>query len=377
MLAMLDFAKPATSIPHIREDTWIGNRTLFVVHCSATKSSEKAPAAHLYSSDRFSAHVKFATAVSGHYVVASGKYGLLYPSSTIETYDQHLFSGDTVHLEKWRSLCRGFLEKATSEQSFDNITVLGDSDYAERLFLQLQDLTSIPVIRISLSAEKIERLTERIKNRRRRLLAFYRSMRLTMPIDNWLAEKLPEKGVYYFLDPSEPSSVFRDAPRLVRIGTHGVSRGSRATLRQRLRTHFGTKGGLGNHRSSIFRLHVGECLLRRARLSSKVPTWGSAMPTNSRDLEREREIESEVSAYIRSLLVGVRDVPGISDKCNRRAQIEYREISDCTADRIILDKSTPDWLGNFSMRPQIRASGLWNVSLVGQPTINPVQLELL
>jgi hypothetical protein len=68
---------------------------------------------------------------------------------------------------------------------------------------------------------------------------------------------LPKQGVYFFFDEREKTAFSKTIPRLVRIGTHGVSVGSTATLRSRLRTHLGTRSALGNHRGSVFRLHVG------------------------------------------------------------------------------------------------------------------------
>ncbi len=66
--------------------------------------------------------------------------------------------------------------------------------------------------------------------------------------DGW-----PVRGVYFFFEAGEYR---RDGvtPRVVRVGTHAVSRGSRATLWNRLRGHKAKQSGGGNHRGSIFRL---------------------------------------------------------------------------------------------------------------------------
>ena len=60
-----------------------------------------------------------------------------------------------------------------------------------------------------------------------------------------LAEELPKQGVYFFFDDDEKTKFSSVIPRLVRVGTHGVSSGSVATLRNRLRTHLGTRAGAG------------------------------------------------------------------------------------------------------------------------------------
>jgi hypothetical protein len=80
----------------------------------------------------------------------------------------------------------------------------------------------------------------------------------------------PDRGVYFFFEPGE---LRRDGtPRVVRVGTHAVSAGSRTRLWQRLRAHRGNRDGRGNHRGSVFRRHVGEALLRRDQATH--PSWG-------------------------------------------------------------------------------------------------------
>ena len=86
---------------------------------------------------------------------------------------------------------------------------------------------------------------------------------------------MPESGVYLFLDEHEQRLKDLDQLRIVRVGTHGVAAGSKASLRNRMRTHFGTAAGEGNHRSSIFRLHAGRSLIN-ARLVTAIDSLGCA-----------------------------------------------------------------------------------------------------
>ena len=44
----------------------------------------------------------------------------------------------------------------------------------------------------------------------------------------------PERGVYFFFEPSEARKESGVGPRVVRVGTHALGTGSRSTLRQRL-----------------------------------------------------------------------------------------------------------------------------------------------
>ena len=65
----------------------------------------------------------------------------------------------------------------------------------------------------------------------------------------------PERGIYFFLEPGEFRSDFGDGLRVVRVGTHAVTSGSRRKLWTASDKHKGTnRPSGGNHRGSIFRL---------------------------------------------------------------------------------------------------------------------------
>jgi hypothetical protein len=85
----------------------------------------------------------------------------------------------------------------------------------------------------------------------------------------------PTRGLYFFFEDGE----FRDdgeALRVVRVGTHAVSNGSRTKLWHRLHTHLGHADGRGNHRGSIFRKRVGEALLSIGEYPDHMhSTWGA------------------------------------------------------------------------------------------------------
>ena len=57
----------------------------------------------------------------------------------------------------------------------------------------------------------------------------------------------PKRGVYFFFDEAESRSDSGDGIRLVRVGTHALTSGSKSTLRQRLGQHRGTLSGGGSH----------------------------------------------------------------------------------------------------------------------------------
>ena len=134
----------------------------------------------------------------------------------------------------------------------------------------------------------------------------------------------PERGVYFFREPGEHRSGLPGGSRIVRVGTHGVSGGSKSSLLGRLRAHRGSLDGGGNHRGSIFRLHVGAALLARDReVIEELPTWakGSSAPRliRANEAAHERRVSEKIGA-MSVLWVDVPDDPGPG---SRRAYIEF------------------------------------------------------
>ena len=177
---------------------------------------------------------------------------------------------------------------------------------------------------------------------------------------NW-----PKRGVYFFFEDGELRT---DAvtPRVVRAGTHAL-KPSRSSMWKRLSQHRGPVGGSmpggGNHRGSIFRLHVGSALLATGDWPDSIRgTWGheSSAPLDVR--QNEYPLELEVSNHIRSMpfiWVEVDDPPGHESD---RGVIEAGTIALLGAGtRQSIDEPSTEWLGRQSDREAIRESGLWNV----------------
>ena len=173
---------------------------------------------------------------------------------------------------------------------------------------------------------------------------------------NW-----PKRGVYFFFENGEKRSRSGNDPRIVRVGTHAVSSGSRTTLWNRLSTHRGpAKTGGGNHRGSIFRLLVGEALIERDP-ECRVDTWGKGPSAPSDVRIAESRLERAVSSLIGEmpfLWLEVDDSPGPE---SRRAYIERNSIALLSNySGAHADPSPDNWLGNCSPRKKVRLSGLWN-----------------
>jgi hypothetical protein len=185
----------------------------------------------------------------------------------------------------------------------------------------------------------------------------------------------PLRGVYFFFEDGE----FRDdvvTPRVTRVGTHALGP-SKSTLWRRLSQHKGNVGGShpggGNHRGSIFRLHVGSALLTTGDWPASIQaTWGKGSTAGAEIRHEEYPLEVAVSQHIGTmpfLWLGIDDEPSIGSD---RGVIETGAISLLSnRDRSAIDSPSNSWLGRKADRPAIRESGLWNVKHVNDlPTVD-------
>lgn len=184
----------------------------------------------------------------------------------------------------------------------------------------------------------------------------------------------PLRGVYFFQEPGEDRRGASITPRIVRVGTHAVSRGSKSKLWGRLRAHRGGRDLSGNHRGSIFRLHVGAALLQRGR--DDLPTWSVGRSASREVRQKEMEHERRVSEHIGSMSVLWIDVPDDPGPGSQRAIIERGAIALLSNQLSPKDLPSENWLGLHSTRPEIRQSGLWNLNHVND-TADAEFLDLL
>jgi hypothetical protein len=175
--------------------------------------------------------------------------------------------------------------------------------------------------------------------------------------DSW-----PERGVYFFFEPGEQSSQSGNGLRVVRVGTHCISKkGSKTTLWKRLSQHKGTSTGEGNHRRSIFRHWVGDALACRDT-GLCIDTWADRNASGRLAKENERNLERRVSEYIRNMPFLWLDVDDASGTSSMRAFIERNAISLLSnfGNTSPIDPPSAEWLGRYSSSNEIRSSGLWN-----------------
>lgn len=173
--------------------------------------------------------------------------------------------------------------------------------------------------------------------------------------------KWPEKGIYFFFDPNEYRSQSTEL-RVVRVGTHMVSTGAKSIFWRRLYTHRGPTSGYGNHRGSIFRLHVGAAMIQKAKGRIHVPTWGVGQSALKEIRNQELILEKKVSDYIGRLLFLWINIPDSAGAQSDRAYIEKNAIGLLSGSGRYVDIPSKGWLGHYSPRIEIRESGLWNLN---------------
>jgi uncharacterized protein DUF6884 len=346
------------------------SRTVCIVSCTAHKRDTRMPAENLYSSDLFYKSRRFAQANFDSWLILSAKHGLIKPDQVIEPYDCNLGSLSAVERA---TLSKKVFRQASllSIEDGARLTSICGEDYED--LLDEAGITFVRRLEFALPiGKKIKALgeaTDPCKSQDHLEAAYKTIARLAksskpLRLKEVVGQAMPQAGVYLFFDEREKRMKDLSSLRVVRVGTHGVASGSKATLRNRMRTHFGTGSGDGNHRSSIFRLHVGRSFLN-AQLASSVGSWG-AMESDKSVLLAERQLEQIVSKYLSELYVALIDVPGMSDKTNDRAYIEQNLIALFSNKCKPLDPPGYQWLGSHSDKREIRKSGLWNVNHVGQ-----------
>lgn len=178
----------------------------------------------------------------------------------------------------------------------------------------------------------------------------------------------PERGVYFFCEHGETRSGSGAGFRVVRVGTHAITKGSKTKLWGRLAQHKGTADLGGNNRGSVFRLLVGAALSAKDSNLS-IPTWGKGRYSQA-IRETEHLLETAVSRYIGSmplLWLSIQDAPSPD---SRRKYIERNSIallSQASLEQgLRIDPPSDSWLGLSCPHADVRRSGLWNCDHVNE-----------
>jgi hypothetical protein len=344
-----------------------------VLGCTRKKRAEPASANELYISRRFKASLRLVRALDAPYAILSGKHGIVSPEATLEPYDLNLADVSSAKRRLWAGKV---LKQLRSRGKGRKITLLATPDYTTPL-VEINKESDLPLALETpwVQLEKPDRLVWldeafRFASRIRDLRMFYswiderRRTGHVFHFQTLASQAVPKRGVYIFLDRREPNFLGAQ-PRIVRIGTHAVSLGSKATLRGRLRNHLGPANEIGNHRGSIFRLHVGRAMLEANTGLDRLPSWGEGQDASPHIKAAESGHELAVSRYLQELEVALIEIDDEPTKDSLRASVEAQLVALCTESMQTIDSPTPDWLGLQSPVAVIRQSGLWNIRGVG------------
>jgi len=344
-------------------------------------------AERLYNSPLFKGARDYGKARCDTWFILSAKHGLVDPSEIIAPYDESLVGMPPTERRKWSQEIFSRLVENTS--STDRIILLAGKPYREFLVPLLQargNEVAAPLSGLGIGSQagwllklttEHERLRDldRLYELLRRLgdhLGGPRVLASCTGKNDW-----PGKGIYLFFEPNEMRMSAPFDFRLVRIGTHSVSSGSKTTLWNRLRTHRGGEtDGSGNHRGSIFRLHVGEALIKSRGLEDDFSTWGKGQSASSAIRKTEANLERLVSNYLGQMSLLWLAIEDPAGPASDRAYLERNLIGLVSGPFGPIDLPSRTWLGNYSSKSAITSSGLWNINHVDH-SYDPRALDVL
>lgn len=345
-----------------------------IIGCGKSKGSTALPACELYASPRFRSSRLLAEKIGSDYFILSGKHGLMEPNRVVDPYDVNISNESVSDRLKWADIVLREMRINCRERK---ITILAEEDYTQTI-MSVNNEHPYPLNICSpwenLNASDRGSWLSQARSMAARLAdirvlyAWINNQRKSGNLFVFSAlqhYKTPQRGVYIFLDTHE-SNFERSGPRIVRVGTHAVSLGSKTSLRTRLRNHLGPKSGVGNHRGSIFRLHVGRALIQASGKIDYSEFWGVGQAATQDIKTLEASHEQQVTRYLEKLEVAVVPVLDDPSKNSLRAIIEAQLIALCTEGLQTIDVPSLNWLGKHSPIPQIRNSGLWNIRAVGR-----------
>ncbi|MCL4843146.1 MAG: hypothetical protein KJZ79_14965 [Bryobacteraceae bacterium] len=361
-------------------------RTTYLVACVAGKSATPLQAGEIYTSPWFrkaSDYVRGCLRPGDRWFILSAQHHLVHPEQVIAPYNLTLLTMKGEDRRKWGEIVLGQLRKILVPG--ERVVLLAGARYREQIEEPLRAMGC--VVEVPMRGLSIGRQLSWLNNpalahvrpenlRLNHLTRFYA---LLSELESRLggckrlmtcsrSEVQARRGVYFFFEQGEDRSDTGSGLRVVRVGTHAVSQGSKATLWQRLSQHRGRADGAGgNHRGSVFRKLVGRALLGR-EADAAVAQWGegSSAPKDVRLLEQP--VERMVSAHIGAMPFLWLEADDDPSPESIRSYIEKNSISllsnaACRAEEA-LDPPSSNWLGHDCPHLHVRQSGLWNSNYV-------------
>ncbi len=332
-------------------------------------------AADLYTSPLFKKSRLYAESYCDEWKILSAKHGLVDPGMLLQPYSETLNNASEKQKQEWAASVYKKLHPLVSANT--EVIFLAGKNYRKYLIPMLQDADAaihIPMEDLSLG-NQLAWLNTQLKpvNASIDLKRFYD---LLGKLEHGIGGKhrvrdleggatIPKQGIYFFFENSEFHNQDQGVLRVTRVGTHGVSKGSKSSLWNRIKTHKGNTSLDGNHRGSIFRLHVGKAIINHSKGALCYPHWGIGQSASKEIRAQESEHEKRVSKYISDMSILWLSVPGESGADNDRAYLERNIIGLLTSRTTKPKLISENWLGRYSDKDIIVSNGLWNIAHVG------------
>lgn len=325
----------------------------------------------LYASPLYRKSLLAALDTSDRFYILSAKHGILHPNSVIEPYDVTLKGMPRAQRLDWGRLVGAQLDNVLTFR--DTAALYCGEEYIDPLRVDLERIgaaVAMPLAQLSLG-QRLQRLAElngeaalrqqatRFSHLLHRLWLVQSGGRRFRNADG--RQHWPTKGLYFILEPDHGLGGGK-MPRIVRVGTHAVSKGSKTSLWDRLSTHRGTLAGGGSHRSSIFRLHVGRAAMAEEPALFWPETWSQGQSAPAAVRAGEVALEHRVSEIIGELSVLWLDVDDEAGPTSERAYLERNAIGLLSRMGLLTPGVRSSWLGRQSPDWRIAASGLWNLN---------------
>jgi hypothetical protein len=345
-------------------------KRIFIITCSENKLDYENQAKNLYTSQRFKLAKDIAEKYGDDWFIISAKHGLLKPTDIIQPYNASILEFSLQEKQKWAK--KAFLQIIELSGKNIKLICLGDPEYFKQLAIEAnKKKVNIYIPFKHISKDNRIKWLNQVKDQNQKFKTvhkLYKELSKMMDLNNQFNQfktysgknNFPQRGVYIFFDTSDTRNFDnQNTPRIVRIGTHTVSNNSKSTLWQRLKAHKGKENGDGNHRSSIFRSHVGTAYLAKNKINCS--SWGKGKKIDNEIRQKEVDTENFVSDYIgkmKILWIAINDYPS---KYSDRAYIEQNLIAILSGKNNSIDIPSENWLGFHCQNQTVKDSFLWNV----------------
>ena len=334
------------------------------VACCKTKGDHAQPAGALYKSSLFRKSLLAALDSNDAVYILSAKHGVVALNDIIEPYELTLKTMAKSQRHAWGNFVGAQLTKLVGGS--DLVSLYCGEDYVTPLTRTLGEIgcsVRLPLGSLSIGPRQtrlrlindeatLDADVERLQQLTRRLAVGQGRGR---PFADVSSQEMPSRGVYIILAPELSG-------RIVRVGTHAVSRGSRTSLWNRLSTHRGTRDGRGSHRSSIFRSHVGRALIAASPARDWPDSWAVGQQAAAAIRAQEVSLERHVSDHINELRLLWLTVQDDAGPASDRAYLERNLIGLISREGLLHCRGTANWLGLRSHDWRIAATGLWNLN---------------